>query len=1060
MTSTEPLTLGAVAHVLGWPDASEMLAPTGAGPATFVRLARDKIGRALERLEPSQHCRIGILSTSLTDDATEAPLGIVVEFAGKASDALLRELHRLAWNFSHSPVLITIEPHLVRVWSCCEAPVRDQFVERHVVHQISASDLIASREGELQARAARVLHWLNLISGQFLTAHAQRFNRDGRADQMLLQNLSEMREQLRVAGLKDDDVCHDLLARVIFVQFLFDRRDADGAAALDGAKLAELQEVGVLSRIYGSLPEILEDYEDTYRLFDWLNVRFNGDLFPGKGVTSDERASGWKAERALVNASHLHLLANFLRGDIDFGSGQVCLWPLYSFDVIPLEFISSIYETFVSERASDEGIFYTPPHLVDFVLDQVLPWNETDWNIHILDPACGSGIFLVKAFQRLVHRWKKAHDGTAITADVMRRMLTENLLGVDKDQHAVRVACFSLYLAMCDEIEPRRYWADVHFPPMRGDRLICSDFFEEHPGFVTPLGSIGPGVKCYDLIIGNAPWGKNLLTDVAREWSNDKRHRWPVANKDIGCLFIAKGAALLKSSGRLALIQSAASLLFNSGEPAIRFRQRLFSSHTVEAVFNLSALRFRMFGRKLHTRKVSVSPACVVVLRPQPPSLDHHIAYISPKAPSEPVEEFAVSVEPGDYRWINASDAASEPFVWTALMWGTPRDISLLQKLRKGLTLAKLITQEKARTREGIIFGDRKKHFPSLNGRRLFVENQFPASSAVYLDAEEVPQIVDEIRADRKASTNFAAFAAPQLLIKQGWQIKTGRFQARLVRSKTLKGLLCSQSYVTVTADKDILSSACLTYNSKLAVYFLQLTSGRMATYRPETTVGDLLDVPLPPRPGNLDLIKGSRDFDTQVFDAFGLTDAERALIEDMVDINVTDFRNVRDQPGLRPTCKNSSPLFEPSCDSEPVLTEYAQYFTRVLKAGFGSDKGVQANIFCPLGTEPMPFRLVSFELVEEDSGEPRYVRVDAPALLAEMQRMAERRRSFEHGRAAVKSLAARIYDGQASSPTIFLMKPDAVRYWTRSVALNDADEVSADLFQIMAFAQQKGHIQ
>ena len=84
----------------------------------------------------------------------------------------------------------------------------------------------------------------------------------------------------------------------------------------------------------------------------------------------------------------------------------MCLWPQYAFDVIPLEFISSIYETFVTKRASGDGIYYTPSYLVDFVLDRVLPWDGTDWDLKVIDPACGSGIFLVKAFQRLVHRWK------------------------------------------------------------------------------------------------------------------------------------------------------------------------------------------------------------------------------------------------------------------------------------------------------------------------------------------------------------------------------------------------------------------------------------------------------------------------------------------------------------------------------------------------------------------------------------------------------------------------------------------------------------------------------
>src|SRR5690606_33138058 len=147
---------------------------------------------------------------------------------------------------------------------------------------------------------------------------------------------------------------------------------------------------------------------------------------------------GWAREQELVKPHHLALLAEFIRGDLDMPTGQGCLWPIYSFDVIPLEFISSIYETFVTERAARDGIFYTPPHLVDFVLDQVLPWRGTDWSLKILDPACGSGVFLVKAFQRLVHRWKQAHPGVTIKVEVLRRLLTDNLLGVDKDPHAVR----------------------------------------------------------------------------------------------------------------------------------------------------------------------------------------------------------------------------------------------------------------------------------------------------------------------------------------------------------------------------------------------------------------------------------------------------------------------------------------------------------------------------------------------------------------------------------------------------------------------------------------------
>jgi len=91
----------------------------------------------------------------------------------------------------------------------------------------------------------------------------------------------------------------------------------------------------------------------------------------------------------------------------------------------------------------------------------------------ILDPACGSGIFLVKAFQRLIHRWRNANPTKSRRPICFGDLLEKNLFGVDIHEEAVRVASFSLYLAMCDEIEPRYYWQQVRFPRLRGKNLVA-----------------------------------------------------------------------------------------------------------------------------------------------------------------------------------------------------------------------------------------------------------------------------------------------------------------------------------------------------------------------------------------------------------------------------------------------------------------------------------------------------------------------------------------------------------------------------------------------------------
>ena len=326
------------------------------------------------------------------------------------------------------------------------------------------------------------------------------------------------------------DHIHDLLARVVFSQFLFDRKDSDGRPALSANLLSRLQEDGPLLRRHADLGSILADYDEAYLFFRWLNDKFNGDLFPGKGATPEEREAEWQAEMAAVERCHLETLAQFVSGHLR--DGQRSLWRLYSFDVVPLEFISSIYEEFVTAK----GAHYTPGYLVDFMLDEVLPWGGDKWNLKILDPACGSGIFLVKAYQRLIRRWKNANPNQNPAAKDLRDILKQNLFGVDIDPHAVRVASFSLYLTMCDELDPKSYLNATKFPPLRDRTLICADFFQEDVrGF-----SSESDAETYDLVIGNAPWGKGTETEHARTWSRNLIHKWPIPDKVVGTLFWPK----------------------------------------------------------------------------------------------------------------------------------------------------------------------------------------------------------------------------------------------------------------------------------------------------------------------------------------------------------------------------------------------------------------------------------------------------------------------------------------------------------------------------------------
>jgi len=63
--------------------------------------------------------------------------------------------------------------------------------------------------------------------------------------------------------------------------------------------------------------------------------------------------------------------------------------------------------------------------------------------------------------------------------------------------------------------------------------------------------------------------------------------------------------------------------------------------------------------------------------------------------------------------------------------------------------------------------------------------------------------------------------------------------------------------------------------------------------------------------------------------------------------------------------------------------------------------------------------------------------------LLKELERLAGSDRNGFYSTRLV-----RIYDGSTGTPTIFVIKPAAIKYWTRSAGLNDGDEISLDLFR------------
>lgn len=1037
---------------LYWPSPDQIWEPSGAGAKFYAELASKKIGQNLRRAcSDADGVKVGILAPNPGGTDTEAPIAIVCEFPRPVSAETIRETYRLAWSFSRARSLITLEPNLLRVWSCCVDP-EDPRSDVPITEATSAS---------LSEQAADALQWVELVSGQFFQDNIDRFKKSGSADQMLLSNLKEVRRQLYEAGLHDYATIHDLLARIIFIQFLFQKRDSEGNFALDERILQDLYVDRVLSEVYRELPELLGSFEDTYQFFRWLNVKFNGDLFPGKGEGEEDREAEWQVEIDKVRTEdnrYFNILAQFVQGDLEMQSGQLSLWKYYSFDVIPLDFISSIYEEFVKKypqkskdrvdekqkktkkESLENTVHYTPEYIVDFILDSVLPWDGEDWDLKILDPCCGSGIFLVKVFQRLIYRWEKMHS-QKINPKTLRYLLEENLFGIDIDEEAVRVASFSLYLTMIDSIDPLEYWENSRFPILRNRRLIFADFFKEDEiGFRTQLD-----VETYDLTIGNAPWGEATITQSAKVWASN--NNWTIADNNIAPLFSAKAAALTRRSGLVSLIQPASTLLFNQLKPAKDFREKFFAEIKLREIINLSALRFKLFPN-------ATSPPCIITFSPTSPD-DQSFLYICPKLTQTLGDDYRVIIEPQDISEIYLDEAINNPIIWATLMWGGRRDVALMSKLSRSSNIEKLQKQNIATSLQGVIRGSRKENLELILNKRILDErsSQLVKQSFLFLKAEDLP-----INQDDEAHRNiqdFSAFESPQMLIKMSWQSNSKRFSAFIVEpDKNGDGVICSGSYVSVHLPQRyfaVLQAACLSYNSKLAVYYLLLSSHRFAGYRPEVKPSDLLRVPIPELDDNsLKTLQNSDDIDEVIRHSFSLKESEWILIEDLFNYTLLDFKGNSDSPGRKIVEKGH-------------LSEYCEYFIKVIRAGFGQRKQVSATIFQQINESKISLSLVAIHL-NYSANEKNEIKTEQIGSNLLLERLNNLNQVFMAHESSNKSgifyqRVARIYDSVlidgVQVPTVYIVKPDRVRYWTRSMALHDADEVVADIM-----ASSLAHIQ
>jgi hypothetical protein len=601
------------------------------------------------------------------------PVVLFARLPAGAADGDIVAAYRRAWSLARPRCLFLATDDELRVYALSTPPVR------------SLGDIGQLQPLEIVTRAADVADRLASYHREYVEAgtlfeEASFREREGRADYQLLDDVRAATEALVHQGL-DRPLAHQLIERVILIRYLEDRGVITRDYLIETAapNRAWRTAIGVEPTTpqlgaHSSFVSCLSEKGLTFSVFRRLAHDFNGDLF----VVSD-------TEEERISAEHLVLVQRLLTGEGLANQAPLFLWA-YDFSVVPTSLISSMYEQFYHAGTQDDsGTHYTPPELVEYVLSETLTLDVLKRQPRVCDPACGSGIFLVEAFRRIV-RHEMTSRSRRLTPGRLRTLLLERIAGVDINAEAIRLAAFSLYLAYLNYQSPQDIRTAGPLPPLihrggdppkRTVLAVADTFFPTATEAEAKVGGDRDPLpwesQAFDVVVGNPPWDepKDAASSAGDDWA--ERNSLAVGDRNPSQLFLWRALSFMRRDGVAALLVGAPAF-HNSRRTSKLFRRQWLGVVEIESIVNFTPARTVFFSGgiapflmiKFHAR--SEAPATPLVYRTVRPS---------PALTATRSLAYART----DRRWVDQDALRHRDYLWKVYAWGSHHDDALMARL-------------------------------------------------------------------------------------------------------------------------------------------------------------------------------------------------------------------------------------------------------------------------------------------------------------------------------------------------------------------------------------------
>ena len=652
--------------------------------------------------------------------------------------------------------------------------------------------------------------------------------------------------------------------------------------------------------------------------------------------------------------------------------------------------------------------------------------------------------FLVLIYARLIEmRLAQSESSTLPLSELLE--LLEYIYGIEREPDACYITEFSLILVLLHYTDVSEFLYDKHFklPYLHNTHIFQLDFFDDSSPVWTKS-------MLFDWIIGNPPWiaAEKTKEPFAAAWIHIHSKEQPVDNNSIAEAFSWRVLKLLAPAGHAGLILPAA-LLYNL--EAKKYRQSFFEQCEVRRITNFSNLRGELFEGRASAPAVTILYHQALVEQDKLP-IEHYGPFAINQITKSYGKLWTLTINEHEYQTISPYEAAhGDIATWKFALWGTHRDKRAVARLRKFFpqTLGQFCKEQKAwhlyegsQLRNGVIEHNEKLEFvPDLVGKKRLDTTKLNNSGYLFSipdhALEDIPQAECFIRV-RGGSKGLLVSEPPHIIMNEAWKYSIYSDTYFVVKPRQI-GL--SAPYT----DADRLRALAVFLSCSFVKYYLFFQAPTWGIERDAITINTVRSIPIPvltleqvkqlavlqKKLVLLELKQGTKYaqayLDEQIIHILQVPESITTL--------VTDFLQLRSKlvgGGTREAVQKIQQL-----PSHEALQAYAQQLTNDLNGFLNSDKTHHR-----ITIERSPDLICcTVEFVQSDHAFTPVVK-DLPSQNGHTFTRLQQELKTEFSQWIYVQRGLKMF-GPSS---ISLYKIPQLINWTRTQAMNDADDMIAEI--------------